>query len=88
MIDTVGFLGALLFFLKVFLHIWLMTKLKERYIRTILSPSSIGRLQLFFPFYRDVPRDLKFIKTAINTIYVIAVLLLIIFLIGKNINKF
>ena len=86
MINTVGFLGALLFFLKVLLHIWLMTKVKERYIRTILSPSSIGRLQLFFPFYLDVPKDLGFIKTAINIIYVIAVLLLMIFLIGKNIK--
>ena len=87
MIETIGAIGGLLFFVTVFLHVYLSSKADNK-----ISFFEIGAYQtpyqLFLPFYDDVPSSYKKFKKAINVIYGIDGLLIIIFLIGKTISYF
>jgi len=86
MINTIGVIGGLLFFLKFFLHLYLMTKVDKKFLREALVSTSVERFQTFFPFFADVPKKLKWLKLLTNIIYGVSMSLIIIFIIGVNIK--
>lgn len=81
---NIGIIGFFLLLIKIVLHLYLMSKVKDNFVRRAIVPSSTERLQLFFHFYEDAPKNLKWLKTTINIMYAVAVLCIIIFLIWGN----
>ena len=84
MTNIIGTIGAVLFLLKVGLHILLLGLINSEVVRDISTPQSIGRIQTFFFFYEDVPTNLKWLRHLINVLWCVSVLLLTVFLIRVN----
>ncbi len=83
--DEIGIIGAILFFIKIGIHAYIMHTIDKKY-----SFSTFGQftdLFFFLPVMDDVSEKLKNVKKAANIIYVIAVILICIFLIGINTFK-
>ena len=84
MIDSIGVIGGILFFVKIVLHLYLSQKTDD-----LISLRSVGHFsppQLFIHYYKDVPQGYRWLKTTVNAIYAFFVLCLAIFLIGVNIK--
>ena len=84
MTNTIGAIGGILFFIKVGLHVLLLALINSEVVNHISTPASIGRIQLFFFFYDDVPPEFKWLKGVINVLWGLSVLLLVVFLILIN----
>ena len=77
--DTLGIIGALSFIVKVAIHAFLKYSLDKKY-----SFSTFGQftdLTFFFPILEDVDSKFKTAKIIANCLYIIAVVLISIFLI-------
>ncbi len=87
MIRDIGTLGCLLLILKFLLHIYLLYQIHDKDADwVLLSPNSLGRLRALLPFYKNVPENLKGLKNFVNLLYAVSIVLIIIFLVGVNIQ--
>ena len=85
MTDTLGIIGGLLFFIRLPFQLFLMAKKNKKFAwRAISSEQAPERLSLFFFFYEDAPKGLKWLKICVNVAYATSILLIVIFLIGEN----
>ena len=82
--ETIGAIGAIIFFIKIFLNIYLKSKTNKPI--SILQLGRFSPPQLFIHYYDDAPKGFKWLKTTINVLYAIAVILIVIFLIGVNLK--
>lgn|GEM_PF-3969057 len=83
--DEIGIIGAFLFFIKIGIHAYIKHTLDKKY-----SFSTFGQftdLFFFLPIMDDVGKKLNNAKKIANVIYVIAIVLIVIFLIGVNVVK-
>ena len=82
MINGIGIIGAFLFLIKIFLHMYLKSKTSNP-----ISVLSVGRFsppELFIHYFDDAPHGYKWLKKTVNIIYAVALLCIGIFLIGVN----
>lgn len=81
-VDIIGIVGALLFFIKLGIHIFIKRKVDKKF-----GYGSLGHFTnpvLFFPITDDVTGYLKSVKKVSNFTYIIALVLIVIFVIGIN----
>jgi hypothetical protein len=84
MINAIGVIGGIALLVKIFLHIYLKSQTDSP-----IPVTSLGRFsppELFLHYYDDAPKGYKWLKTTINVMYAIAVLCIIVFLIGVNVE--
>jgi hypothetical protein len=80
--DIIGIIGCLFFIIKVVLQaIMALSIPAEHFIW-----QSNSRLMFLLPVYEKVPPKWQWVKTLANTLYVIAIPSIIIFLIAENVD--
>jgi len=80
---TIGVIGGLLFFAKVFIHVFLV------YATTGKFPLYIGAytpLNYFGPIVRNVEKKYQPFKLIANVMYWTSLVLIVVFLIDHNVN--
>jgi len=84
--SILGIIGTLLYFLKIIIHFIIKRSLDKNY-----SIGNIGQYTepelIFLPINDEVGKNLRLIKKIGNIIFPIAILLIVVFLIGDNLNK-
>jgi hypothetical protein len=83
-VDTLGVVGSLLFLSKIGVHIFIKRKVDKKF--HIGASGRFLNPVLFLPIFDDVVGGLKPIKRVGNLIYVIAIVLILIFVIGTNLH--
>jgi len=80
--DYLGWIGGLLLLIKIGLHFYIRSSLNKK-----TSADDIGQYtkpMYFFPIFDALSGNLKIIKILANVIYILALILIIIFLIAEN----
>ena len=82
MISIIGVIGGILFFIKVFLHVYLRSKTKNPI--SVLSLGRYSPIELFINYFDDAPKGYQWLKKIINIVYAISIVCIVVFLIGVN----
>jgi hypothetical protein len=85
MMEIIGGIAGLLLFVKIIAHLYLLSKIEEDF--TLLSYSMYSyakRGKMILPVFEDVPKQYRWLKNAINFLFAISVLGIIVFLIWYN----
>ena len=80
--DTVGVVGIIFLFIKIGIHIYIKRKVDKKF-----RVGAFGQFTnpiLFFPITDIVSGYLKPVRILGNITYIIAIILILIFLIGTN----
>jgi hypothetical protein len=83
-IDIIGVSGIILFFIKVVIHIYIKRNLNSKF-----SAGAFGQFTnpvLFWPITDSVTENLRIIKTIGNVIYIVAIILIVLFLVAINLT--
>ena len=83
-VDTIGDVGSLLFLGKIGVHFYIKSKIDKKF-RVGASGRFLNPV-LFLPIFDDAVGHLKTLKKAGNLIYLIAMILILIFVIGNSIH--
>lgn len=83
--GAIGWIGCMLFFIKVALHGYLRYKMNEKVIFGSLNNPE--RISFFLPIFKEVPPNLKALKKVINILYRISMLMIFLFVIDYNLHK-
>jgi len=84
-VEILGFVGVLLFFIKIAVHVFIKRKVDKWFHLGAFGQYS--NPVLFFPITDDVTGYLKPIKKVGNVSYFIAIVLILIFVIGTNLHR-
>lgn len=80
--ELIGIIGALLFFLKIGIHVFIEWKSDKKFeLGTFMNPTN---LSMVFPIFSNVVSGLKNVKRIGNVIYIISLVLITVFLIWEN----
>ena len=83
--DIIGIMGALLFFFKIGIHIFIEWKSNKDFnLGTFMNPIN---LMVFFPIMSEVGGSLKNAKKIGNYAYIISLAMITFFLIWTNLHK-
>lgn len=83
--EAIGTIAAMLLFIKIGLHLYLLSKIENNFrLLDYSSPSSFKRAMVLLPSMEQVPKNYKVLKFIINILYVTAILGIIGFLIWFN----
>jgi len=87
MINTIGTIAGMLFFVKIIAHLFLILLIEKDLDLSDYGTESSPKWMMvgLLPYMEEVPREFIFFKTAINILYTISFVGIIVFLIGVNI---
>lgn len=87
MINTIGTIAGILFFLKIIAHLFLILLIEKDLNLLDYGTQSSPKIMMvgLLPYMGEVPREFRFFKIAINILYTISFVGIIVFLIGINI---
>lgn len=86
--EILGSVAGILLFIKIILHIYLLSKVEEDFrLLDYSSPMSYKRAMVLLPSMDDVPKNYLVLKAIINCLYAVSVCGLVIFLIWHNTSK-
>jgi len=84
LMNVLGILGAFFFLLKIVIHIFIKRKIDGKFY--IGPGGSFLNPILFLPIFDDIPGSLGLLKRVANISYATAVALLLLFVIGVNLQ--
>ena len=83
-INNIGVVGSLLFLVKIGVHIYIKSKIDKKF--HVGASGHFLNPVLFLPIFDDAVGPLKPLKKAGNLAFIIAIILILIFLIGNSIH--